>query len=615
MSALKIVAIVVGALAVVVIAAGLAMYFRLIPIPGPLLSLLAGAKEPEHSARYYPPDTLAYAWMTLTPGGGQFDDMQGIWERFNEFRDFRRLIDELQDGFEDETGIDFERDVMPWIGPDASAALIDFNVRREEFIAAATIGVRDEDAARDFVSDWVDYMEDSEGADFDRDSYKDFDIWADESEFQFYALSNDLLVFSTTQSGLEEVIDGITGDVDRSLAENEKFQGAKEALSDRRFASFYIDYREGIELVDDLYPQEFGAMGIGAFNEQDPEWIAGSAGWAERAILIETVMPLGIEYPLQVANLDDPARLVPSDTLGFMAMTFDPDVDRWREAARSYAVGEILSPSDIDDLNNAIEAFSYDVDILNIPALDEENNLDELLDWGLDVVEGMTDIDLENDLFDHLAGEAIMAVSDVNFARVADDPLSNPVNAVAMLSYHEGKKDNLADSMAQVASMIEDSLLFFLEIDSVRMGVDTIATVFAIREEFAETDYAPGYVLHDGYLTVGTTEDALETTIELQDGEGSSLASVSEYARTVRHLPTQRQSLAYVNLQRIIRQFEPEDFDMTGDEFKILESSLDSVAVSSYSPHCLGFSDGDTCELPVGTDMTRITSVLTLFPE
>ena len=34
-------------------------------LPNPLL------KVPEHSARYYPQDTLAYAWVTLYPGGGQ----------------------------------------------------------------------------------------------------------------------------------------------------------------------------------------------------------------------------------------------------------------------------------------------------------------------------------------------------------------------------------------------------------------------------------------------------------------------------------------------------------------------------------------------------------------
>ena len=615
MLVIKILAAIAAVTVVVVVAAGLGMYFRLIPIPGPILAFLAGAKPPEYSARYYPPDTLAYGWVTLAPSGGQFENMRNLWERFNEFRDFRRLVDDWQDNFEDETGIDFQTDVEPWIGPDASIAFIDFNFRREEPIVAATIGVRDEDAARDFLDKWLEYMEDSEGADFDRDSYKGFDIWADESEYQVYGLSKDVLLFSTTEDGLEEVIDGVAGDVDRSLADNENFQAAREALPSRRFASVYVDYQEGVELVEDFYPDEFGTTGLAEFGEQEPEWIAGSAGWSERAISIETVMPLGIDYPLQVANLDDPARLLPSDTLGFMATTFDPDVDRWREAIRSYDVAGMLSPSEIDDLNYAIEELSYDVDILNLPTLDSDAGLDELLDWGLDFIQGLTDIDPEDDLFDHLAGEAIIAVSDMDFARIENDPLSNPVNAVAMLSYHDDKKADLTDTMDDVTDIIEENLFAFVEIDSVRMGVGARATVFDIRRELADTDYAPGYILYDGYLTIGTTEDALETTVELQDGDGRSLASSSEYARIVGHLPAQRQSLAYVNLQRIIDQIEPEDFDMTGDEFEILETSLGAVAVSTYSPHCLGPADDYACLIPGGTDVTRITAVLTLFPE
>lgn len=42
---------------VAVVAVG--MWQGFIPASGPLLALLARAKEPEHSARYYPPDTLA----------------------------------------------------------------------------------------------------------------------------------------------------------------------------------------------------------------------------------------------------------------------------------------------------------------------------------------------------------------------------------------------------------------------------------------------------------------------------------------------------------------------------------------------------------------------------
>lgn len=59
MSGWKILGAVVLFVAAAVAAVGLLMYFRLIPIPVPILALLVGAKEPEYSARFYPPDTIA----------------------------------------------------------------------------------------------------------------------------------------------------------------------------------------------------------------------------------------------------------------------------------------------------------------------------------------------------------------------------------------------------------------------------------------------------------------------------------------------------------------------------------------------------------------------------
>ena len=92
MLVIKILGAIAAVVVIAVVAAGALMYFRVIPIPGPILGLLVGAKSPEYSARYYPADTIAYAWVTLAPGGGQLGDMQDIFaSRFNEFREFPQV--------------------------------------------------------------------------------------------------------------------------------------------------------------------------------------------------------------------------------------------------------------------------------------------------------------------------------------------------------------------------------------------------------------------------------------------------------------------------------------------------------------------------------------------
>ena len=615
MSGWKILGAIVALAVTAVVAVGVLMYFRVVPIPGPIVAFLVGAKEPEYSARFYPPDTIAYAWVTLAPGSGQLNDMQDIWARINEFRDFRRFVDELQDQFEDETGIDFETELAPWIGPDASSAFIDYDARRNEVIAAATISVRDADAARNFLDQWLEYMEDTEGANFDSDSYKDFRLWVDEGEYQVYGLSKDLLVFATTESGFREVADAILGDTNRSLADTEKFQAARAALPQRRFASAFLDYQEALNLAEDLEIDEFGFMGVGQFDEQEPEWIAASAAWHDRAIAIETVMPIGIEQPLAFTNLSDPSDRLQYDTLAFVAQTFDPNVDHWRQAMSDYRITDFLTSEMVREINQGIDELNYDVDVLNLPDLNENSTLADVLDLAFDFIDGLIGIHLEEDLLDYLSGEMVLALADFSFTAVEEDPLNTPVEVLAMLSYRDANREQLADTMDDVADLIEENLFLFVDIDSVDVGADDDATIFAIRSELAQTAYAPGYVIHGGYITIGSTNDALETAVALQSGGGNNLASYDEYQRAIENLPTERQFLGFVNLRRIVRQLEPADLDMTSEEFQILEAGLGVMAMSSYSPHCLDASAGYSCTIPGGTDVTRITAVLTLFPE
>ena len=68
-----------------------------------------------------------------------------------------------------------------------------------------------------------------------------------------------------------------------------------------------------------------------------------------------------------------------------------------------------------------------------------------------------------------------------------------------------------------------------METDSVDVGADDDATVFDLGLLGMMADgpigYRPGYVLHDQYLTLGTTEDALATTVDVQNGEVENLSS------------------------------------------------------------------------------------------
>ena len=329
---------------------------------------------------------------------------------------------------------------------------------------------------------------------------------------------------------------------------------------------------------------------------------------------MEVAAPVGIEYPLQVADLDDPASLLSDDTLGFAAATFDPDVDRWRGALRRHEIGDVFSPDHIDGLRGIIDAFPNEFGSSGAVRLREDDGLDVLLDLGLNIAGAITGVDLEDDLLDHLGGEIIVGVGDVDFDGSPESLEESAVDAVVMASYRDGSKDDLAET---IDDAVERFAAFTdLDINTRDVGADDRAVVFDLGDlGLDDLRYRPGYVFHDGYLTIGSTIGSLEGVVERQNGNGRALSAEEEYLRALRLLPEKRQFMGYVDLHRIIRQLDAEDVGLSRDQHRLLEESIGALAMSSYSPHCGETSEPFECELPAGADVSRFTVALTLFPE
>ena len=115
--------------------------------------------------------------------------MLDIWQRLDNMRNFREWVDDLEDELDDETGIDLEDDLLPWVGGEFSAAILDIDRDDGEIEAAATIAVRNRDIAADFLADWLEYLEDGHDADFDRETINNYEVWVDEGNFQAYTLT------------------------------------------------------------------------------------------------------------------------------------------------------------------------------------------------------------------------------------------------------------------------------------------------------------------------------------------------------------------------------------------------------------------------------------------
>ena len=68
--------------------------------------------------------------------------------------------------------------------------------------------------------------------------------------------------------------------------------------------------------------------------------------------------------------------------------------------------------------------------------------------------------------------------------------------------------------MDEIVDLVEQEVGLFVEIDTVDVGASDDAVLFDIGGELVQTDYAPGYVLHGGYMTVGTTKYAWKLLLQ-----------------------------------------------------------------------------------------------------
>ena len=599
-------AIALVALAVAVVAA--AILFGATSVPW-------GATQAEHSARYYPADVKAFAWLTLNPSMGQREEMREIWERFNNMRAFLDWMDEFEDRLKDEIGFDTD-DVMTWIGDELSTAIMDIDIDNEDVEIAATIAVRDRDAAADFLANWLDFLEDENATDFDRGSINGYDVWVDEDNSQALALTEDLMVFATTKDVLEEILDRVAGEESETLASNENFMEARAALNERRFASVYLDYRqlpdalgEALQLAGldgDLtdFVSSMGGELEGKCKQAlfgAPDWTMTSASRVDRGIVFDMVSPAMTSLwpaPSEVVNAAD---MLPEDSLGFLSLSFDPDLDNLRKALSQCTLAKLIPNWEevFEEVNNAIPLFIVATTLLAGPSADDgpdlsdDSTLADALELGLWIVDRLMGINLEDDFLDYLGGDFIVAALDVDFeAAMASEPTESLVDGVFMLSYLPDGEEELMGTVDDIADKLQS--LTDKAPERVDVGAENDAHVFVVDGELLQ----PGYVFHDGYLTIGTTTDSLEAIVASQKGEGSLLSASEEYQKTVTSLPKDRQFMAYVNLNSITSRLDADDLDIY-DEYEILSEGFSAMAMSATS--------GDT--------YTRVTFVMSFFPE
>ena len=194
-----------------------------------------------------------------------------------------------------------------------------------------------------------------------------------------------------------------------------------------------------------------------------------------------------------------------------------------------------------------------------------------------------TGLDLEADLFDHLGGQLVIAAH-------SPEREGSSVEVVAALSHRPLSGSALAGTMDGIASGV--SRLTGMSLHQLDVGAGRPARLLK--------DGKPslGYLLHGGFLILGTGADALDTTVAVQQGTRGRVSDTDRYRRTVEQISYDPLLLAYVDLASVI--------DRMGSSGMGSDNELLAILSRWLGPMALG----------VGTDgdYSRATLVISLLP-
>jgi len=253
------------------------------------------------------------------------------------------LVDTLPSNIE----IDIQRDILPWVGAEASLAIfydavyasIDSEPGFGSSVLAkpidassydgpqvmAVVATRNQRASRDFLDRLRVQLED-EGVDFDLRDYRDVSITEVVSDPDFplaYATFHHLVVIATDINILMDAIDASQGDSGPVLAEQAGYQDTLGELRGNRLGYVFINWPQVIESFSDL--NELDSISFG--NLDAIENLGISYSLAENGLRFDYAVQydLGELTPTQIQAYQQPAlnnslpELTPEDTILYLS--------------------------------------------------------------------------------------------------------------------------------------------------------------------------------------------------------------------------------------------------------------------------------------------------------
>ncbi len=514
--------LIIAAVLVLVVgtAVGVGVYF--------IIQMQSLSHPPEDTAKFLPSETSFYFSMNLRPGAGQLMKARDIVDLFKENPKFGEKLDGVYEDIEEETGINVEEDLFPWLGPEIAVAVPTFEGIDEAPEFVAFIGATDTAAAESFLRKLIAFGEETTAIEYEEGVTRGHLTFVFDPSDDFnthIALTDDYIVIATGAEMLESTLDRMDSGQDRpSLFDNPGFQEAREAAESPRFGLMYVDAAGIIDRLEEGFDEEV-VDSLEDFSDQLPDFIVASSSFIDEGILVST----SFDYPIQdqlfvpaVANSVGSAGRAPADTVALLS--FVGVQEAWERVRDE--VGDL---PDID--------------------------LDEVFDE----IETEIGVDVDQDIFGWMTGE-------LAFAMLLPEGVSFSTDEIHANVYVESDdRAKALSSLEKIQAALEDGGVEFQVVDM--EGTD--AVVVDLGDEEGLPNLTPGYVVLEDYVVIGTTLVSLQQAIEAERGDIPSLRETSAFSRPLAAAGNSTDLMIYGDIRRIVKevldQLDETDLEQYGD--------------------------------------------------
>ncbi|HEX5440232.1 MAG TPA: DUF3352 domain-containing protein [Ktedonobacterales bacterium] len=272
------------------------------------------ARTDNQLARYFPSSTVAFASADMAAAANN---------KFN--INPADMIGSQAAALQKATGLDWQKDVVPWAGPDiAFGAFPLANAQQAIANPAASMGIvalvqsRDDNAAKAAISK-INAHEKQQGTTVQQSSYKGFTLYAtgSGSSSGLYGSGSGWVLIASNTEAAHAVIDRINGSSD-SLNDQQAFKDAISNLPSNHFGTYYVNLHQALDsLIPVKAPNGLASISV-PFIETYPV-AGGYLAWSDTGQRSQITFN-AVRSP-NILNVSGDttgfAKLVPSDAIAY----------------------------------------------------------------------------------------------------------------------------------------------------------------------------------------------------------------------------------------------------------------------------------------------------------